>query len=92
MRLITLQAEREEVLRIRRTGNTEADVIEQVLSMLDIEESMLDLASERAEDMSEEPVATPTALEGPCSHLQTAPADVAPTEPPAVRTACARAR
>ena len=76
LRLITLQAEREEVLRIRRTGTQEADVIEQVLAMLDIEESMLDLANERSEELSEEPVTTPTAPEGPCEHLESAPADI----------------
>lgn len=76
LRLITLQAEREEVLRIRRTGTFEADVIEDVLVMLDIEESMLDLATERAAELSDEPVMTPTAPEGPCDHLQAAPADV----------------
>ncbi len=76
LRLITLQAEREEVLRIRRTGTQEADVIEQVLAMLDIEESMLDLASERADELSEAPVVTPVAPEGPCEHLDSAPADI----------------
>ena len=45
--------------------HAEADVIEQVLAMLDIEESMLDLANERSEELSEEPVTTPTAPEGP---------------------------
>ena len=77
LRLVTLQAEREEVLRIRRAGTVEADVVEQVLAMLDIEESMLDLANERSEELSEQPVATPTAAEGPCGHLEAAPADIA---------------
>ena len=76
LRLITLQTEREEVLRIRRAGTTEADVIEQVLSALDVEESMLDVATARAEELSAEPVATPTSTEGPCSHLAVAPADI----------------
>ena len=76
LRLITLQAEREEVLRIRRSGTTEADVIEQVLSALDIEESMLDLATERADELSEHAVVTPTSSEGPCTHLEEAPADI----------------
>ena len=74
---MTLKAEREEVLRIRRAGTVEADVVEQVLAMLDIEESMLDLANERSEELSEQPVATPTAAEGPCGHLEAAPADIA---------------
>ena len=77
LRLVTLKAEREEVLRIRRAGTVEADVVEQVLAMLDIEESMLDLANERSEELSEQPVATPTAAEGPCGHLEAAPADIA---------------
>ena len=76
LRLITLQTEREEVLRIRGAGTAEADVIEQVLSALDIEESMLDIATEHADELSEHPVATPTSAEGPCEHLEEAPADV----------------
>jgi monovalent cation/hydrogen antiporter len=76
LRLLTLYAEREEVLRIRGTSSVEADVIEQVLAMLDIEESMLDLSNERAEELSEVPVTTPIAVEGPCEHLDAAPADV----------------
>jgi CPA1 family monovalent cation:H+ antiporter len=75
LRLLTLQAEREEVLRIRRAGTTEADVIEQVLTALDIEESMLDVATEYAEEL-DEPVTTPASAEGPCEHLAAAPAAV----------------
>ncbi len=76
LRLMTLQAEREEVLRIRRTGTVEADVIEEVLSTLDVEESMLALAVERSDALSEDPVATPRSVEGPCQHLQSAPPDI----------------
>jgi monovalent cation/hydrogen antiporter len=78
LRLATLQAEREEVLRIRSQGSVEADVIEQVLAALDIEESMLDIATERSEELAEEPVGAPTTPEGPCSHLQHAPAAISP--------------
>ncbi len=76
LRLLTLQAERDEVLRIRGSGTAEADVIEQVLGMLDIEESMLDVATEYSDELSEQPVATPTSVEGPCLHLDEAPRDV----------------
>ncbi len=76
LRLITLQTEREEVLRIRRAGTTEADVIEQVLAALDVEESMLDVATARSDELSEAPVATPTSTEGPCAHLAEAPPDI----------------
>ena len=44
--------------------------------MLDIEESMLDLANERSDELSEVPVTTPIAPEGPCEHLDSAPADI----------------
>jgi CPA1 family monovalent cation:H+ antiporter len=80
LRLATLQAEREEVLRIRRGGGTESDVIESVLSALDIEESMLTIAGERSERLSEVPVATPQHPDGPCDHLTGAPPEIAPTK------------
>jgi CPA1 family monovalent cation:H+ antiporter len=49
LRLTTLGVERDEVLKIRSTGTIDHDVIEQVLGSFDIEESMLTVATERAD-------------------------------------------
>lgn len=45
-RLAMIEAERERVLQIRSEGNTPSDVIREVLGMLDLEESMIDVASQ----------------------------------------------
>ncbi|MGJ6980241.1 cation:proton antiporter domain-containing protein [Aestuariimicrobium soli] len=45
-RLAMIGAERERVLEIRSEGNTPSDVVREVLGMLDLEESMIDVASE----------------------------------------------
>ena len=79
LRLQTLQAERDEVLKIRSSGTIDHDVLEQVLAALDIEESTLLLASRRADQLTEEEeVATPEAAAGSCVHLDRAPADIEP--------------
>ncbi len=50
LRLAMIEAERERVLEIRSEGTTPSVVVAEVLAMLDVEESMLDLATqERAE-------------------------------------------
>ena len=46
IRQAMIQAERERVLEIRDAGSVPSEVVEDVLAMLDIEESMLDLAAE----------------------------------------------
>ena len=80
LRLATITTERAEVLRIRSTGTIDHAVIEEVLGSLDVEESMLTLASERAEFLDEGgPVEVPRVEEGPCHDLDDAPSDTAPT-------------
>ncbi len=79
LRLLTINAERAEVLRIRSTGTVDHDVIEEVLGSLDIEESMLTIATERSEQLDEGgPVEVPLVDEGPCDDLQSAPSDTRP--------------
>ena len=74
LRLGTMQAERDEVLRIRSSGTVDHDIIEQVLAAFDIEESMLTMATERSERLSEgQSVATPIDPSGSCSHLELTP-------------------
>jgi Na+/H+ antiporter len=79
LRLETINAERAEVLRIRSTATVDHDVIEEVLSALDIEESILTVATERADQLSEAgPVETPRVDEGPCPDLDEAPGATRP--------------
>lgn len=79
LRVDTLQAEREEVLRIRSSGRVDHEVIETVLNALDIEESMLTVLGERSEEVTEsEPIRPRQHPEGDCPHLQDAPVSVQP--------------
>jgi len=78
LRLQTLQAERDEVLRIRSSGTVDHDVISSVLASFDIEESTLTVAGERSERLSEELVETPAYAKDVCSHLESAGLNVAP--------------
>jgi CPA1 family monovalent cation:H+ antiporter len=82
LRLRTLDVERDEVLKIRSSGTVDHDIVEQVLGSFDIEESMLTIATERSAQLTEDqPVQTPTAVTGPCGHLQRAPATISPNGP-----------
>ena len=80
LRLQTLQVERDEVLKIRSSGTVDHDVIETVLASFDVEESMLTMATERAERLldEEEPVRTPASVTPSCVHLDEAPFAVVP--------------
>ena len=80
LRLQTLQAERDEVLRIRSSGTIDHDVLEQVLAALDIEESTLTIATRRADQLVEEAaeVTTPQTPSGTCGHLERAPHEIEP--------------
>ncbi len=78
LRLEMLEAERDKVLEVRGTGTIPHEVIEDVLASLDVEESMLDLRSDRAADLQEaSTVRGVTGTIAACEHLQRAPQDVA---------------
>jgi monovalent cation/hydrogen antiporter len=51
IRLAMIEAERTRVLEIRSTGSVPSDVVADVLAMLDVEESMLDVAVEERQDI-----------------------------------------
>jgi CPA1 family monovalent cation:H+ antiporter len=51
VRLEMIAAERERVLDIRRSGTVASEVVSDVLSMLDVEESMLDIGQERRDEL-----------------------------------------
>jgi monovalent cation/hydrogen antiporter len=52
LRLEMLAAERARILEIRKTGNVPAEVVGEVLAMLDVEESMLDAAMQAREELA----------------------------------------
>ncbi|HEY0240415.1 MAG TPA: cation:proton antiporter, partial [Friedmanniella sp.] len=78
LRLQTLQVQRDTVLKVRSNGTVDHEVVEEVLDSFDIEESMLTISGERADeiDAADENVRTPVDPIGPCEHLESAPCDV----------------
>ncbi|QGN56634.1 Na+/H+ antiporter [Nostocoides sp. HKS02] len=69
MRLIMLQAERSELLRIRGAGIVDQEVLAHVMAQLDIEESMLDRIDDRTEALRDEPMLPPERAGDECEHL-----------------------
>ena len=53
IRLSMLEAERTKVLKIRDSGKVDSEVVADVLAMLDVEESMLDVAIEERRELQE---------------------------------------
>ncbi len=69
-RLVMIDAERAKVLEIRSTGTVASEVIRDVLRILDVEESMLDVAS--GEDDEASGRASRSMAGGSCDHLDAA--------------------
>ena len=67
-RKLMIDAERARVLEIRSTGTVAHEVVDEVLGMLDVEESMLDYSAEERERVRAG--GTLVSLEGGCEHLQ----------------------
>jgi len=77
LRLEMLAAEREKVLQVRSTGTIPHEVVEDVLTALDVEESMLDIRNARLAEVEEaETVSGVTGTIAACAHLREAPRDV----------------
>ncbi|WP_027860635.1 Na+/H+ antiporter [Marmoricola sp. URHB0036] len=78
-RKLMIDAERERVVEIRDTGTVAHEVVDDVLSMLDVEESMLDYSAEERERVraSQKVVS----LEGDCEHLRLVRPPVDPDTP-----------
>jgi CPA1 family monovalent cation:H+ antiporter len=73
-----LDAERDKVLQVRSTGAIPHEVVEDVLTALDVEESMLDIRAERRSELEQADVVRgTTGTIAACDHLQAAPRDVA---------------
>ena len=78
-RKLMIDAERRRVVEIRDTGKIAHEVVDEVLAMLDVEESMLDYSADERERVRASGV--PAALEGGCEHLQQVRRPVEPDTP-----------
>jgi CPA1 family monovalent cation:H+ antiporter len=80
LRLKMLEAERTEVLRVRDTGTLDHEVLQAVMSLLDLEESTIDRLSTAEDEIQQEQlVATMSVAE--CEHLEQAPLTQRPDTP-----------
>lgn len=80
LRMGMLSAERAEVLRLRDQGEIDHEILASVMDAMDVEESILAVFSERADEDAVH-LAAPTAGTGGCDHLQEAKDAVVPTGP-----------
>ncbi len=78
-RKLMIEAERKRVLEIRSTGTVAHEVLDEVLTMLDIEESMLDYSGDQLERVRSTGVVV--APGGDCDHLREVHPPVAPDTP-----------
>jgi CPA1 family monovalent cation:H+ antiporter len=85
LRLEMLAAERSRILEIRSSGNVPAEVVGEVLAMLDVEESMLEAATQEREELGPQGSA-PRRTGETCEHLASYPAVETTTDP--VCSAC----
>jgi CPA1 family monovalent cation:H+ antiporter len=79
VRLEMIGAERERVLDIRRSGTVASEVVSDVLSMLDVEESMLDVSRDEREELRLTAASRRTGET--CQDLEAYPAVATPEEP-----------
>jgi CPA1 family monovalent cation:H+ antiporter len=80
VRIAMIEAERSRVLEIRSGGTVASDVVAEVLAMLDVEESMLDIATQSREELK---VAVSRSVRRgeECADLEQYPAVETPAEP-----------
>ncbi|QBR92501.1 Na+/H+ antiporter [Nocardioides euryhalodurans] len=74
LRRIMIDAERTRVLQVRSRGEVAADVVAEVLVMLDVEESMLDAASRSREELKGATMAELSRHADACADLESHPA------------------
>lgn len=89
-RLLMIDAEREEVLRIRDASGADHEVLQEVLGALDVEETILRSLAERAEEISGDRLTTPDIVAGECEHLQAAHTQECPKPKSAICLDCVR--
>jgi CPA1 family monovalent cation:H+ antiporter len=80
LRMEMLHAEREVVLHVRDLGKVDDEVLQEVMSLLDLEESMLDKVEDKHASVERELVARIDRVRA-CEHLQLAPVSVRPNTP-----------
>jgi CPA1 family monovalent cation:H+ antiporter len=80
-RMQMLQAERDEVLRLRDEGRADHVVLRVVLSTLDLEETMLDRIDDQESRLAESEMLPVDTIEAPCEHLQDSDSCVEPRTP-----------
>ncbi|GGK36505.1 Na+/H+ antiporter [Nocardia camponoti] len=79
LRLAMLAAERDVVLAVRDAGGADYEVLQHVLSRLDLEESMIDRFDEDDEVEERRELSAAAGLEEGCAHLRCAPLVAEPT-------------
>lgn len=80
LRLEMLAAERGELMRVRDMGTLDQEVLQKVMTMLDLEESMIDRMDSDDERRDEEEL-TSVPGTGDCAHLAAAPRTAKPDTP-----------
>jgi Na+/H+ antiporter len=80
LRLVMLQAEREELLMVRDAGVLDHEVLQTVLRVLDLEESLIDRFDEAEDELSIETLKTRVGGDE-CEHLAAAPMTCRPDTP-----------
>ncbi|MEO9240574.1 MAG: cation:proton antiporter, partial [Jatrophihabitantaceae bacterium] len=80
LRLVMLQAERTELLAVRDAGVLDHEVLQAVMRVLDLEESLIDRFDEAEDDLPAEPLQTRVGGQE-CEHLAAAPATCRPDTP-----------
>ena len=80
-RLQMLQAERDEVLRLRDEGRADHVVLRVVLSALDLEETMLDRIDEQSERLAASQMLPVETIQAPCEHLEESDSCIEPRTP-----------
>ena len=81
LRVAMLDAERAKVLELRGTGAYPAEVVDEVLERLDVEESMLDAAIDDCGTRHGAFLAVPQEVAAGCGHLGKAPDRPVPVDP-----------
>jgi CPA1 family monovalent cation:H+ antiporter len=87
VRLAMLEAERARVLEIRDAGQVASEVVSEVLAMLDVEESMIDVAQASREELKTE-YSRVRRTGASCDHLDARPAQEVDQEPAPVCQQC----
>ena len=87
IRLEMIDAERKRVLEVRDQGQVASDIVSEVLAMLDVEESMIDVAQASRDELKTE-YSRVRRTGASCAHLEDHPVQPVEQEPSPVCQAC----